>query len=73
MSDDCTAVETALVGALQKRYSPDSVWESDRVLNDILFMKSMKDVYQKFGADHPIVCALYADSLLLMKPYKIMG
>ena len=75
--DQLSAIETALVDALQVRYNPvptlkedDDDYDKPIDQNTSAFAKAMLDVYVRFP-DCPCVACLYAESLLNFSPWKL--
>ncbi len=66
LSSASSAIEKALIMAMQVRYSPDST-VSRTSLNES-YAKAMKKVYNQFPHDAD-VAALYADALMLLHPW----
>lgn len=64
----CTPLESALIAAMQKRYSNDTTI-SVRQLR-INYADAMRSVYNKFPNNADVV-SLYADALLLLHPWDL--
>lgn len=65
---DCSAVEQALIAALDKRYA--EVPPTERRALDEAFAAAMRDVHARFPAD-PDVSAIFAESLMALYPWDI--
>ncbi|OMP84362.1 hypothetical protein BK809_0000369 [Diplodia seriata] len=64
-----TAVEKALVGALQHRFLPDQAPE-DLAAPNMAYADAMKEVHGQFGDDLEVV-AMYADALMALAPKRL--
>jgi tetratricopeptide (TPR) repeat protein len=68
LSVNCTAVEKALIDAMQVRYSPDTA-QTREYLNE-LYADAMMKVYQQF-LNNADAAALYADALMVQHPWDL--
>jgi len=66
--DHASPVEQALIRALAKRY--ENPWPEDRAALDRAFAKAMGTVWAAHP-DDPDVGALYAESLMLLRPWRL--
>jgi tetratricopeptide (TPR) repeat protein len=68
LSENCTAKEKALIGALASRYAANP--PENRGPLDIAYASAMKKVYDQYSSD-PDIGALYAEALMNLHPWDL--